>query len=157
MKTTSCFLFVLLPAVILTVSPGLHAQNLETKKAIANFKDNAIPDFKKSIVSMSKNEKLGEIQVEVDFGSFGNNAAEIDAAVSQLLHAKAALVSITRNAAAREEVEKQIKKIVIKFEADEAKRKASVSDASLLICSHSFSMSKLFSSVELERMLEKSL
>lgn len=144
-------------AILLGVSNNATAQNLETKKEINHYKESYIPEFKESVKKDTKSDALGKVEVEIDYKSFDNNATELKAAAAQLIHTKAALIELVRNKTAKEEVEKQLKKVTIVLVKDKEKRAMTFKGGELKFTSNSYELGSYYTSAEIKDFLDKNL
>lgn len=133
------------------------AQSMATEREIAKFSSDYIPEFKSTIVSQSGNAKLGEIAVNVDFASFGDNKAELENAQRQLIHVKGSLLFLNKDTAAKARIERKFKKISIILVPSESQRSLAMSNGELIIKSNSFDLNQLYSSEDIKNFLLKKL
>ena len=138
-------------------SQAVLAQSLETKAEIAKYSKDYIPEFTSSIVSQSGNAKLGEIAVNMDFQSFGDNKTELENAARQLFHLKGAVLFLNKNATAREAIESKIKSIKIVLVPDVKSKKMTFKNGTLTMASNSYDLGKFHSSEDIKKFLLKNL
>jgi hypothetical protein len=112
---------------------------------------------KSTIVNQSGNAKLGEIAVNVDFASFGDNKAELENGQRQLIHVKGALLFLNKDAVSKARIERKFKKISIILVPSESQRSLAMSNGELIIKSTSFDLNKLYSSEDIKDFLLKKL
>ena len=142
--------------VVILAETG-HAQSLAAKQEIAKHTTDYLPEFKSSIVGQSGNANLGKIDVNVDFASFGNSKEELENGQRQLIHIKGALLFLNKNATARTEIEKQLKKIMIGLVSDPKQKGMSFKDGELVVKSNSFALGSLHGSEDVKKFLLENL
>jgi hypothetical protein len=133
------------------------AQSMATEREIAKYSTDYIPEFKSTIVNQSGNAKLGDIAVNVDFASFGDNKTELENGQRQLIHVKGALLFLNKNAVSKTRIEQKFKKISIILVPSESQRTLAMSNGELIIKSTSFDLNKLYSSEDIKDFLLKKL
>ncbi len=133
------------------------AQSMATEREIAKYSTDYIPEFKSTIVNQSGNAKLGEIAVNVDFASFGDNKTELENGQRQLIHVKGALLFLNKDAVSKARIERKFKKISIILVSSESQRSLAMSNGELIIKSNSFDLNKLYSSEDIKGFLLKKL
>lgn len=141
----------------LATAPTVLAQSLETKAEIAKYSRDYIPEFKSSIVGQSGNKKLGDIAVNVDFGSFGDNKAELENASRQLFHFKGAILFLNKNPTARVAIESKIKSISIVLVPNAKANKLTFKNGVVTMASSSYDIGKFHTSEDIKNFLLKSL
>jgi hypothetical protein len=144
-------------AVSIISSQVVLAQSLETRAEIAKYSRDYIPEFQSSIASQSGNAKLGNIAVNVDFESFGDNKTELENAARQLFHFKGAVLFLNKNPAARAAIESKIKGIKIVLVPDAKAKKISFKNGVVTMASSSYELGKFHSSEDIKTFLLKSL
>ena len=147
---------VAVTVALATIAPAT-AQNLQTKNVIQKYSVDFVPEFKRTVVSQTGNAQLGNIDVAVDFASFGDNAEELTDAAAQLFHVKGALMALNKSPAARPEIERKFKTIVMVLNADASKRSMSLKNGTFTLVNTSYKTGKYFSSSDIQRYLEKAL
>ncbi|MEO6069094.1 MAG: hypothetical protein ABIP31_01050 [Chitinophagaceae bacterium] len=138
-------------------SQSVLGQNMATKKIIAKYAADYIPEFKESLAYRSGNPALAKIDVDIDFGSFGDNYEELDLAVRQLHQLKGAILFLAKDATGKEAIEKGLKKITIRKTSDVGKKEISISNGNLLLATNSFDLKTLISTSEIQKFLETKL
>ncbi|MEJ7626083.1 MAG: hypothetical protein WKF35_04400 [Ferruginibacter sp.] len=133
------------------------AQSMATKKIIAKYESDYIPEFKESIAYRSNNPALGKIEINMDFESFGDNTAELDLAVRELNMVKGAILFLAKDAVGKASIEKGIKKITIRKVEDVSKKGIDLTGNNLTIATTSFDLKTLIGSAEIQKFLEKNL
>jgi len=146
-------------SVVSAILTSLSAtgQDLATKKIIAKYEKDYIPEFKSSLAYRSGNPALGKINVVIDFKSFGNNAEELDLAVRELNMVKGAILFLAKDAAGKTAIEKGLNTITIRQAADAAGRQLKLTNGNLILATHSFDLKTLIGTPEIQKYLEKSL
>lgn len=138
-------------------SQAVFAQSLETKAEIAKYSRDYIPEFTSSIVSQSGNAKLGQIAVNMDFQSFGDNKTELENAARQLFHFKGAVLFLNKDATARAAIEGKIKAIKIVLVPDVKSKKMTFKNGTLTMASNSYDLDKFHTSEDIKKFLLKNL
>lgn len=133
------------------------AQSLETRAEIAKYSRDYIPEFQSSIASQSGNPKLGNIAVEVDYQSFGDNKTELENAARQLFHFKGAVIFLNQNATARAAIESKLKGIKIVLAPNPKAKKISFKNGVVTMASSSYELGKFYNSEDLKIFLLKVL
>jgi hypothetical protein len=133
------------------------AQSLETKAEIAKYSRDYIPEFKSSIVSQSGNKKLGDIAVNIDFESFGDNKSELENATRQLFHFKGAILFLNKNPTARAAIESKIKSISIVLVPNSKANKLTFKNGVVTMASSSYDIGKFHTSENIKEFLLKNL
>jgi hypothetical protein len=133
------------------------AQSLETRAEIAKYSKDYIPEFQSSIASQSGNEKLGQIAVNMDFESFGDNKTELENAARQLFHFKGAILFLNKNPTARAAIESKIKAIKIVLVSDPKAKKITLKNGVVTMASSSYELGKFHTSEDIKKFLLKSL
>jgi hypothetical protein len=133
------------------------AQSLETRAEIAKYSKDYIPEFQSSIASQSGNQKLGQIAVNMDFDSFGDNKTELENAARQLFHFKGAVLFLNKNPTARTAIESKIKGIKIVLVSDAKAKKISFKNGIVTMAASSYDLGKFHSSEDIKKFLLKSL
>ncbi len=154
MKKASLFLCTLF---VLALAPTLlFAQSMAVNKIKAKYETDYIPEFKSSLAARSMVEALGNINVMVDYASFGDDAAGLDAGVRELHQVKAAIMEIAKDKAGSEAVQKKIKRVVLRHSTAAAKG-VKMQGTDLVVSSDSFELSGMIGSNEIQKYLEKAL
>jgi hypothetical protein len=138
-------------------SHAVLAQSLETRAEIAKYSKDYIPEFQSSIASQSGNEKLGQIAVNMDFDSFGDNKTELENAARQLFHFKGAVLFLNKNPTARAAIESKIKGIKIVLVPDAKAKKMTFKNGIVTMASSSYDLDKFHTSEDIKKFLLKSL
>ena len=133
------------------------AQSLATKAEIAKYAKDYIPEFKSSIVGQSGNQNLGNIAVNMDFESFGDNKTELENAARQLFHFKGAILFLNKNPTARAAIETKIKSISIVLVPDAKSNKLTFKNGVVTMASSSYDLGKFYTSEDIKKFLLKSL
>jgi hypothetical protein len=141
----------------LATASTVLAQSLETKAEIAKYSRDYIPEFKSSIVSQSGNKNLGNIAVNIDFDSFGDNKTELENAARQLFHFKGAILFLNKNPTARAAIESKIKSISIVLVPDAKAKKLTFKNGVVTMASNSYDIGKFHTSEDIKKLLLKSL
>ncbi|WP_373541222.1 hypothetical protein [Chamaesiphon sp.] len=144
-------------AVGLVNSQVVVAQSLATRAEIAKYSKDYIPEFKSSIVGQSGNEKLGAIDVNMNFDSFGDNKTELENAARQLFHFKGAILFLNKNPTARAAIESKIKSIEIALVPDAKAKKMTFKNGVVTMASSSYDLGKFHTSEDIKKFLLKSL
>lgn len=147
----------IITATGLVNSEAILAQSLGMKAEIAKYSRDYIPEFTSSIVSQSGNAKLGQIAVNMDFQSFGDNKPELENAARQLFHAKGAILFLNKDATARAAIESKIKAIKIVLVPDVKSKNMTLQNGTLTMASNSFDLGKFHSSEDIKKFLLKNL
>ena len=150
-------LLSMITTIGLAAGSTVLAQSLETKAEIAKYSKDYIPEFKSSIVGQSGNEKLGNIAVNMDFESFGDNKTELENAARQLFHFKGAILFLNKNPTARTAIESKIKSISIVLVPDAKANKLTFKNGVVTMASSSYDLGKFYTSEDIKTFLLKSL
>ena len=153
-KNISIFSMFLL--LILSVNIGF-AQNLATKKTIAKYEKDYIPEFQQSLAYRTGYPAFEKINVEIDFASFDDNTEELDLAVRQLNMLKAALIFLGKDDVGKVSIEKGIKKVIIRKTKTPAEKEISLKNTNLTLATNSFDLKTLIGTPEIQKYLEKNL
>jgi hypothetical protein len=133
------------------------AQSLETRAEIAKYSKDYIPEFQSSIASQSGNQKLGQIAVNMDFDSFGDNKTELENAARQLFHFKGAVLFLNKNPTARTAIESKIKGIKIVLVSEAKAKKMTFKNGVVTMAASSYDLGKFHTSEDIKKFLLKSL
>jgi hypothetical protein len=133
------------------------AQSLETRAEIAKYSKDYIPEFQSSIASQSGNQKLGQIAVNMDFDSFGDNKTELENAARQLFHFKGAVLFLNKNPTARTAIESKIKGIKIVLVSEAKAKKMTFKNGIVTMAASSYDLGKFHTSEDIKKFLLKSL
>ena len=150
---------LLLPAslvlafLLLCTAMPAGAQNLATQKIIAKYKADYVPEFKSSLAGRSGDPALANIDVDMDFASFGDNSADLDLAVRQLNMAKGAILFVAKDAAGKAAAEKGLKRIVVRKAAGASGRTVTLSGGTLTLAATSYELSDVIGSAEIQKLL----
>ncbi len=154
MKKTALFLCTLF---LLAFAPTLlFAQSMAVNKIKDKYETDYIPEFKSSLAARSMVPELANIDVMVDYASFGDDAAGLDAGVRELHMVKAALMQIAKDKAGSAAIQSKIKRVVLRHSTAAAKG-VKMQGSDLVVSSDSFELSGMIGSNEIQKYLEKVL
>ncbi len=154
MKTLSLRFLTLL---FLAFAPAmLFAQSMAVNKVKAKYEADYIPEFKSSLASRSMVPALGNIDVSVDYASFGDDAAGLDLAVRELHQIKGALMQIAKDKTGSESIQSKIKRVVIRKSAASDKG-VKMQGSDLVVSSDSFELNGMIGTSAIQKYLEKTL
>ena len=154
MKTLSLRVLTLL---FLALAPTLlYAQSMAVNKIKAKYEADYIPEFKSSLAARSMVPELANIDVMVDYASFGDDAAGLDAGVRELHQVKAALMQIAKDKAGSEAIQSKVKRVVLRHSTAAAKG-VKMQGTDLVVSSDSFELSGMIGSNDIQKYLEKTL
>ena len=152
MKRLTLFSFLLFSSFIF--SSYCYAQSMGTKKIIAKYATDYIPEFKSSLAYRSNNPALANIDIVIDFASFGDNSADLDLAVRQMNMAKGAILFLAKDAVGKEAIEKGLKTITIRKASNKA---ISYKGGNLTLAATDFELKNIIGTPEIQKFLEKNL
>ncbi len=155
MKKFSTFILVL--SFFAFSGPVAGAQTLAVKKIMAKYKTDYIPEFKSSLAARTNDPTLADIDVEIDFASFGDNAEELDLAVRELHQAKGAILFLAKDATGKEAIEKGLKKITIRKTLVASKKELNLSGGNLTLGTYSYDLRTMIPTSEIQAYLLKKL
>ena len=154
MKTLSLRVLTLL---FLAFAPTMmYAQSMSVNKIKAKYEADYIPEFKSSLAARSVVPALGNIDVMVDYASFGDDAAGLDLAVRELHQVKGALLQIAKDKAGSEAIQSKIKRVVIR-KSDAASKGVKMQGSDLVVASDSFELRDMVETSAIQKYLEKTL
>ncbi len=142
--------------LLLAVAGGATAQSMAVKKVQAKYEADYIPEFKSSLASRSMIPALGNIDVMVDYASFGDDAAGLDLAVRELHQVKGALMQIAKDKAGSDAIQSKIKRVVIRKSAASAKG-VKMQGSDLVVASDSFELNGMIATAAIQKYLEGAL
>jgi len=157
MKPLISFSLIFIFIFIFIFSVTGYTQNMATKKIMAKFETEYIPEFKESLIYRTNNPALGKIVVIIDFESFGDNTEELDLAVRELNMVKGAILFLAKDEVGSSSVEKGLKMLTIRKVDDVSKKEISLKEGNLLIATNSFDLKTIIGSAEIQKFLEKNL
>ncbi len=152
-KITSLLSFL---ALFLAATPGLYAQSMAVKKVQAKYETDYIPEFKSSLAGRSMIPAMGNIDVMVDYASFGDDAAGLDLAVRELHQVKGALLQIAKDKVGAATIQSKIKRVVIR-KSDASAKGVKMSGSDLVVASNSFELNDMIASSAIQKYLEGAL
>ena len=156
MKTKTLLTVVLIAMIAVININSINAQSLKAKEWIADIKTNTIPEFQKKFKVLDS-VYFSKIEITVDFSSFGSEDVELSYVMNQISNVYDAVTYLyNRSETAKNELQKQFKKISISFLKDESKRSVVFKSNEISITSQSFSYNYL-TSTEIGDALEKGL
>ena len=128
--------------------------NLKTKESISQIQNLVIPEIREKYSDLAN---LKKVEINIDFDSFENNSTEVDYVGGQVSRAfDKVREMMSRSDVAKQEIEKQFKKITVGLVKDESQRVVKFNNGELTLLSTSIINSYL-SSDEIENAFEEGL